>query len=137
MKTPVEMNVILVRAIANEESAAAFYRQAAGRMSDPVTRDALEGLMRDEVEHKRLLEEFRDGDRPLPCSLVITYKKARGHPQFWAQFNEWDLSPSARDKQFEFEPLHVADQQRSAVGKPREVGVLEFAANADLIADAV
>ena len=60
------MSAILARAIANEESAAAFYRQAAERLSDPVTRDALQGLMRDEIEHKRLLEEFRSGARSLP-----------------------------------------------------------------------
>lgn len=64
--TAIGMAVILDRAVANEESAAAFYRQAAGRASDPVTRDALEGLMRDEIEHKQLIEEFKNGARPLP-----------------------------------------------------------------------
>ena len=66
MNAAAEMGVILARAIANEESAAAFYRQAAERLSDPVTRDAIQGLMRDELEHKRLLEEFKQGTRPLP-----------------------------------------------------------------------
>ncbi len=65
-QTTVGMAVILDRAAANEESAAAFYRQAAGRASDPVTRDALEGLMRDEIEHKQLILEFKSGARPLP-----------------------------------------------------------------------
>ena len=64
--TPTGMDAVLDRAIANEESAAAFYRQAASRVTDARTREALEGLMRDEVEHKRLIEEFRNGARPLP-----------------------------------------------------------------------
>ena len=66
MNTVEGMGAILARAIANEESAAAFYCQAAERLSDPVTRDVLLGLMRDELEHKRLLGAFRSGARPLP-----------------------------------------------------------------------
>ncbi len=82
---------IIARAIVNEESSAAFYRQAAGRMTDRVTREAIEGLMRDEIEHKRLIEEFRSGARALPegstsgGSLVESF----GTPEFTA-----DLSPS-------------------------------------------
>ena len=64
--TSPEMAVILTRAIAIEDASAAFYRQAAARVSDPVTREALEGLMRDEIEHKQLIEEFKSGARPLP-----------------------------------------------------------------------
>jgi rubrerythrin len=60
------MPAILDRAIANEDASAEFYRQAAARVSDPVTRDALESLTRDEEEHKRLLQEFESGARPLP-----------------------------------------------------------------------
>jgi len=51
-----------------------------------------------------------DGDRPLPCSIVITYKKAYGHPQFWANFDDWNLSPRASDKQFEFTPPEGAER---------------------------
>ena len=86
-----EMTGIVARAIANEESSAAFYRQSASRVSDPVTRDALEGLMRDEIDHKRILEEFKSGARPLPAgdtsggSLV----ECLGSPDFTA-----DLSPA-------------------------------------------
>jgi rubrerythrin len=61
-----EMSAILDRAIANEEAAAGFYRQAAKRVTDRRVREALEGLGQDEHEHKRLLEEFRRGRRPLP-----------------------------------------------------------------------
>ena len=86
-----DMDAILDRAIANEGASAAVYRQAAGRVADAATRDALEGLVRDEVEHKRLIEEFKSGARALPegtCSagsLVETF----GVPEFSA-----DLSPA-------------------------------------------
>jgi rubrerythrin len=78
------MASILDRAMANEEASADFYRQAAQRVSDPATRDALESLTRDEEEHKRLIEEFKSGARPLPegdtsgGSLVETF----GTPDF-------------------------------------------------------
>jgi len=53
---------------------------------------------------------IEDGDRPLPCNLVITYKKAAGQPQFWARFSDWNLSPRAQDKQFEFRPPKGAER---------------------------
>ena len=45
---------------------------------------------------------IEDGDRPLPCRLVITYKREEGSPQFWAQFHDWDLSPKTPDRLFEY-----------------------------------
>ena len=41
-----------------------------------------------------------DGDRPLLQRLVITYKKATGQPQFWAQFSDWDMTPTITDSTF-------------------------------------
>jgi hypothetical protein len=41
-----------------------------------------------------------DGDKPLPHRLVITYKKATGQPQFWAQFSDWDMTPAITDSTF-------------------------------------
>jgi len=87
-----EMSAIVERAIANEEAAAAFYRRAAEKVTEPTTRDALEGLMRDEQQHKRLIEEFRSGQRPLPKdtaqggSLVETF----GTPEFHAEMSPAD-----------------------------------------------
>ncbi|MBW2286942.1 MAG: DUF2092 domain-containing protein [Deltaproteobacteria bacterium] len=65
---------------------------------------------------------IEDGDRPLPCSLVITYKKAAGQPQYWARFDDWNLSPRAGDKQFEFTPPKGAERLsiRAAVEEIRE-----------------
>ena len=50
-----------------------------------------------------------DGDRPLPYRVVITYKKAEGSPQFWAQFLNWDLSVEAPDSLFEYSPPEGAE----------------------------
>jgi len=44
------------------------------------------------------------GDKPLLQRLVITYKRAEGQPQFWAQFSNWNLSPSVPDSAFSFTP---------------------------------
>ena len=38
--------------------------------------------------------------QPLPRRVVITYKQADGRPQFWAQFNDWNLSPQTPDSLF-------------------------------------
>ena len=50
------------------------------------------------------------GDAPLPKRVVISYRHARGQPQFWAQFLEWDLSPKVSDSHFEFEPPEGAEK---------------------------
>ncbi len=86
-----EVSAILDRAIANEEAAAAFYRQAAASVADAGTRDALEALMRDEEQHKQLIEEFRSGARPLPEGMAAggSLVESFGTPDFSA-----DLSPA-------------------------------------------
>ncbi len=38
-----------------------------------------------------------DGDKPAPLRVVITYRKAAGQPQFWAQFSDWNLAPAIGD----------------------------------------
>ena len=99
--TNVEMTAIIARAIANEESSAAFYRQAASRVSDPVTREALEGLMRDEFEHKHILEEFRSGTRPLPADSTSggSLMESLGSPDFTAELSPADAFLLAAKKE--------------------------------------
>jgi hypothetical protein len=58
------------------------------------------------------------GDQPLPCRLVITYKVAEGQPQFWAQFSDWNLSPDVPDAQFAFTPPEGATKIAFAARKP-------------------
>jgi hypothetical protein len=53
---------------------------------------------------------IEDGERPLPCALVITYTKAAGQPQYWAEFSDWDRSPGAKDKEFEFSRAEGAEK---------------------------
>ena len=58
------------------------------------------------------------GDQPLPCRLVITYRTAEGQPQFWAQFSDWNLSPDVSDAQFAFTPSEGAAKIAFAARKP-------------------
>jgi hypothetical protein len=58
------------------------------------------------------------GDQPLPCRLVITYKATEGQPQFWAQFSDWSLSPEVPDAQFAFTPPEGAARIAFAARKP-------------------
>jgi hypothetical protein len=53
---------------------------------------------------------IEDGERPLPCRLVITHKREAGGPQFWAQFHDWDLSPKVPDSLFEYTPPEGAER---------------------------
>jgi hypothetical protein len=53
---------------------------------------------------------IEDGERPLPCRLVITHKREEGSPQFWAQFDSWDLSPKTPDSLFEYTPPEGAER---------------------------
>jgi hypothetical protein len=65
---------------------------------------------------------IEDGDEPLPCRLVITYKREERSPQFWAQFHDWDLSPRAPDRLFEYTPPEGAEKltRETAIEKIRE-----------------
>jgi hypothetical protein len=45
-----------------------------------------------------------DGKRPLPLRIVLTYPKADGQPQFWAEFTKWNLSPRFGKAAFTFKP---------------------------------
>jgi len=51
-----------------------------------------------------------EGEKPLPCAVVITYKREAQSPQFGARFEDWDLSPKASDKVFDFEPSKGAER---------------------------
>jgi hypothetical protein len=44
------------------------------------------------------------GDRPLPMRVVLTYKNARGQPQFRADFSEWNLDVKPSETLFTFTP---------------------------------
>ncbi len=44
------------------------------------------------------------GDKPLLRRIVITYTRAEGEPQFWAQLRDRDVSAAAPDSAFAFSP---------------------------------
>jgi len=46
----------------------------------------------------------QDGDKPVPCKLVITSKKMKGEPQFEARFSKWDGAPTLTADTFVFKP---------------------------------
>jgi len=60
-----------------------------------------------------------DGDTPLPQRVVITYKKAKGEPQFWAQFSDWNLAPAISDTTFLAKPPDGAQKVAFAAQLPR------------------
>ena len=60
-----------------------------------------------------------DGDKPLPQRIVITYKKARGEPQFWAQFSDWNLAPAIAESTFLANPPDGAQKVAFAAQLPR------------------
>jgi len=60
-----------------------------------------------------------DGDKPLPQRVVITYRMAKGEPQFWAQFSDWNLAPAIADSTFLAEPPSGAQKVAFAAQLPR------------------
>jgi hypothetical protein len=60
-----------------------------------------------------------DGDAPLPQRVVITYKKAKGEPQFWAQFSDWNLAPAIEESTFLAKPPDGAQKVAFAAQLPR------------------
>lgn len=45
-----------------------------------------------------------DTKENLPKKVIISYKNAAEHPQYWAYFKKWDLSPRLKDSIFEYKP---------------------------------
>ena len=64
-----------------------------------------------------------DGARPLPLRVVLTYVNEPGQPQFWANFSDWNTSPSLTKSTFEFIP-------------PADASKIAFAAQASISAGA-
>jgi hypothetical protein len=45
-----------------------------------------------------------EGAQPLPLRAVLTYKNAEGHPQFRADFADWNFAPDVQNARFAFTP---------------------------------
>ena len=49
-----------------------------------------------------------DGEQPLPLRVVLSYREAEGHPQFRAQFANWNIAPEIAPATFSFAPAEGA-----------------------------
>ena len=74
------------------------------RSIDYVEKTNIHGAMAHHLAARTDTVDFQvwvaDGDTPLPQHVVITYKKAKGEPQFWAQLSDWNLAPAIDDTTF-------------------------------------
>jgi hypothetical protein len=59
-----------------------------------------------------------DGDTPVPQRFVITYKQAKGQPQFWAQLSDWNLAPAIDESTFVAKPPEGAQKIAFAAQLP-------------------
>ena len=50
------------------------------------------------------------GEQPLPCRVILTYKNAPDAPQFRADLFDWNLSPEVSADSFAFVPAAGAEQ---------------------------
>lgn len=63
------------------------------------------------------------GDQPVLQRIVLTYKRANGQPQFWANFHDWNFSPEAPDALFTFTPAEGAARIAFVAGMDPDAGV--------------
>jgi hypothetical protein len=93
------------------------------RSVDYVERTSIHGSPSHHLAARTDMVDFQmwvaDGDRPLPLRVVITYKQAKGEPQFWAQFSDWNLAPAVADSTFLAKPPDGAQKVAFAAQLPR------------------
>ena len=93
------------------------------RSVDYVERTSINGVPSHHLAARTDTVDFQiwvaDGDRPLPQRVVITYKQAKGEPQFWAQFSDWNLAPTLDDSTFLAKPPDGAQKVAFAAQLPR------------------
>jgi hypothetical protein len=101
LKTPIPLSLLLVTTMPQELEK---------RITDIALVDD-ETLGGKDVEHLAVRTEEVDfqvwiakGDEPVPLRVVITYKKAPGQPQFWADLTDWNFSPQVDKSAFTFVP---------------------------------
>ena len=63
------------------------------------------------------------GKEPLPRRVVITYKNAKGEPQYRADFSDWNLSTKTPKGVFIFTPPGSAEQVPLLVRNRAEAGI--------------
>jgi hypothetical protein len=93
------------------------------RSVDYVERTSIHGSPSHHLAARTDMVDFQiwvaDGDRPLPQRVVICYKQAKGEPQFWAQFGDWNLAPAVDESTFLAKPPDGAQKVAFAAQLPR------------------
>lgn len=93
------------------------------RTVDYVEKTAIHGVPSHHLAARTDMVDFQvwvaDGDKPTLQRVVITYKKAKGEPQFWAQFSDWNLAPAITDSTFAAKPPNGAQKVAFAAQLPR------------------
>jgi hypothetical protein len=93
------------------------------RSIDYVERTSIDGSSSHHLAARTDAVDFQvwvaDGDRPLPQRVVITYRQAKGEPQFWAQFSDWNLAPALDESTFLAKPPDGAQKVAFAAQLPR------------------
>jgi hypothetical protein len=93
------------------------------RSIDYVEKTGLHGIASHHLAARTDTVDFQvwvaDGDRPLPQRVVISYRKAKGEPQFWAQFSDWNLAPTLTESTFTATPPAGAQKVAFAAQLPR------------------
>jgi hypothetical protein len=93
------------------------------RSVDYVERTSIHGSPSHHLVARTDMVDFQvwvaDGDRPLPQRVVISYKQAKGEPQFWAQFSDWNLAPALDESTFLAKPPDGAQKVAFAAQLPR------------------
>ena len=85
-----ELEAIIKSAITQEEMSHAFYRRLAGLVSHPETKDTLEYLAKEELEHKAFLQSCFT---PLGCTLAGEAQNVHLAEMLVAPAISDDLSP--------------------------------------------
>jgi hypothetical protein len=62
---------------------------------------------------------------PLPQQVIITYKHEEGQPQFWAEFKNWNLTPSISPSLFAFTPPKGAEKIPFLVDLRESMGAVQ------------
>ena len=73
----------------------------------------------DEIDFQVWIPETGD---PLPQRLTITYRDEEGQPQFWADFEHWDMAPAISAEAFAFTPPQGAERIPFLVEIERALG---------------
>jgi hypothetical protein len=63
------------------------------------------------------------GAQPTLQRIVLTYKRANGQPQFWANFHDWNFAPEVPDTLFTFTPAEGAARIAFVAGMDPDAGI--------------